>query len=177
MSDFLKNLRSTHKKGKSDTRKNIDGNYFPRDDRRKGFDRRKNQGKASLSAYDLLSELIPDFLDTARKSSMDLETLIFDQQRLTDARIEQINAVTRFFDYLNKMFENTPSRPVKSDKPLKEYTVGSNYTKSDVMNMIRSMRANGATFAVIADHLIEKGIPTFSGRGQWHAQTVHRLCK
>jgi len=24
--------------------------------------------------------------------------------------------------------------------------------------------------------LIELGQPTFSGRGEWHAQTIHRLC-
>lgn len=45
-----------------------------------------------------------------------------------------------------------------------------------VMDIINNMRAEGATFDQVASHLIELGQPTFSGRGEWHAQTIHRLC-
>jgi hypothetical protein len=45
-----------------------------------------------------------------------------------------------------------------------------------VMDIIQSMRAEGATFDQVASRLIELGQPTFSGRGEWHAQTIHRLC-
>ena len=45
-----------------------------------------------------------------------------------------------------------------------------------VMNIIHTMRTEGATFDQVAARLIELGQPTFSGRGEWHAQTVHRLC-
>lgn len=45
-----------------------------------------------------------------------------------------------------------------------------------VMEIIYNMRAEGATFEKIAHHLISLGQPTFSGRGEWHAQTIHRLC-
>lgn len=45
-----------------------------------------------------------------------------------------------------------------------------------IMDIIQSMREKGATFDQVAKHLIELGQPTFSGRGEWHAQTVHRLC-
>lgn len=53
----------------------------------------------------------------------------------------------------------------------------SGYTKTEVITLIRSLRKHGATFDEIAKTLMEKGIPTFSGRGDWHAQTIHRLCK
>jgi hypothetical protein len=43
--------------------------------------------------------------------------------------------------------------------------------------MIQAMRARRSTYDEIAKELMEKGIPTFSGRGKWHAQTIHRLCK
>lgn len=45
-----------------------------------------------------------------------------------------------------------------------------------VMDIINSMRKEGATYDQVAKRLIELGQPTFSGRGEWHAQTIHRLC-
>ncbi len=49
-------------------------------------------------------------------------------------------------------------------------------SRDEVMDIIHNMRAEGATFEQVANHLIELGQPTFSGRGEWHAQTIHRLC-
>ncbi|OQY51982.1 MAG: hypothetical protein B6230_03705 [Desulfobacteraceae bacterium 4572_89] len=48
--------------------------------------------------------------------------------------------------------------------------------RDEVMGIILSMREEGATFDQVAHRLIELGQPTFSGRGEWHAQTIHRLC-
>ncbi len=49
-------------------------------------------------------------------------------------------------------------------------------SRETVMDIIHTMRAEGATFDQVASRLIELGQPTFSGRGEWHAQTIHRLC-
>jgi len=49
-------------------------------------------------------------------------------------------------------------------------------SRPEIMNIVDSMRRQGATFDQVAQHLVELGQPTFSGRGEWHAQTVHRLC-
>ena len=49
-------------------------------------------------------------------------------------------------------------------------------SRETIMDIINSMRAEGATFDQVAKHLIDLGQPTFSGRGEWHAQTIHRLC-
>lgn len=48
--------------------------------------------------------------------------------------------------------------------------------RKTVMDIIHTMRAEGATFDQVASRLVELGQPTFSGRGEWHAQTIHRLC-
>ncbi len=40
-----------------------------------------------------------------------------------------------------------------------------------------SPRKDGNTFGQIAQQLEDQELPTFSGRGEWHAQTVHRICK
>jgi hypothetical protein len=48
--------------------------------------------------------------------------------------------------------------------------------REEIMDIIQTMREKDATYDQIARHLIELGQPTFSGRGEWHAQTIHRLC-
>ncbi len=48
--------------------------------------------------------------------------------------------------------------------------------RKEIMDIIYSMRDQGATFEQVAKYLTDLGQPTFSGRGEWHAQTVHRLC-
>jgi hypothetical protein len=48
--------------------------------------------------------------------------------------------------------------------------------REEIMNIIQTMRNEGATYDQIAKHLVDLGQPTFSGRGEWHAQTIHRLC-
>ncbi len=48
--------------------------------------------------------------------------------------------------------------------------------RKEIMDIIYSMRDEGATFEQVAKYLTDLGQPTFSGRGEWHAQTVHRLC-
>ncbi|GAB6096937.1 hypothetical protein JCM14469_31900 [Desulfatiferula olefinivorans] len=49
--------------------------------------------------------------------------------------------------------------------------------KDDILELIASMRRDGSTYNEIASHLVELNLPTFSGRGKWHAQTIHRLCQ
>jgi hypothetical protein len=49
-------------------------------------------------------------------------------------------------------------------------------SREEVMTIIQDMRDQGATFDQVAQHFKSLGQPTFSGRGDWHAQTVHRLC-
>ncbi|MBF0199973.1 MAG: hypothetical protein HQK66_01440 [Desulfamplus sp.] len=50
-------------------------------------------------------------------------------------------------------------------------------SREEIMSIISSMRKSGATFDQVAQHLVELKQPTFSGRGEWHAQTIHRLCR
>jgi hypothetical protein len=49
--------------------------------------------------------------------------------------------------------------------------------KDDILGIISSMRREGSTYNEIATHLDSLNLPTFSGRGKWHAQTIHRLCQ
>ncbi len=49
-------------------------------------------------------------------------------------------------------------------------------SRESIMDIIHTMRKEGATYDQVAGRLVELGQPTFSGRGEWHAQTIHRLC-
>lgn len=64
-------------------------------------------------------------------------------------------------------------KPVESVKPDTDTTL---LGRDKIMNIIQTMRAEGATFDQVASRLVDLGQPTFSGRGEWHAQTIHRLC-
>jgi len=41
---------------------------------------------------------------------------------------------------------------------------------------MKKMRKKGATYKEISKFLNDHDIPTFSNKGRWHAQSVHRLC-
>lgn len=66
---------------------------------------------------------------------------------------------------------STPTTTVAAEKPTTELS------KDEVLEMIATMRNNGSTYNEIASHLAGLDLPTFSGRGKWHAQTIHRLCQ
>ncbi len=52
-----------------------------------------------------------------------------------------------------------------------------NVDRNQVLSIIGEMRGKGATYHEIAQRLEDDNIATFSGKGKWHAQTIHRLCQ
>jgi len=70
-----------------------------------------------------------------------------------------------------------PSRSPKSPNKSPNKSIDAKLMpRNAVMDIIESMRKKGATFDEVAKRLVDLGQPTFSGRGEWHAQTIHRLC-
>ena len=68
----------------------------------------------------------------------------------------------------------------KPNYPQTQDTMGDDsvdMTKDEILELILTMRNDGATYNEIANHLDMLSLPTFSGRGKWHAQTIHRLCQ
>lgn len=178
MSDFLKNLRGSQKKESSDPKKNLDGHYYSQNEHRKTQHRRSDYSGTLESLFACLTDILPKFSSDTSVLTQYLEKTLCANDLLIEAKIRQHNAVSAFFDNLNKIF--TQDFIPAEDKGIKStasYAHGTHYTKDEILSLIRSMRKKEATFAAIADYLKEKGIPTFSGRGAWHAQTVHRLCK
>jgi hypothetical protein len=65
---------------------------------------------------------------------------------------------------------------VEPEPPVEfENTEASIPGREEVLAMISDMREKGSTYDQIAKHLETEKIPTFSRKGQWRGQTVHRL--
>ncbi|WP_300462697.1 hypothetical protein [Desulfobacula sp.] len=179
MNDFLKPFRSSHGKNPSDPTPNHDGGYYPQNDRRNYQDRRSNTSQNLESLLINLKDLLPKLVNNTSAVTVSLEKMIAQNELLVEAKIRENNAISFFFDNLNKLFSEDFVFSSSDSKPkaTASYASGTHYTKDDIITIIGTMRKEGATFATIAAYLKEKGIPTFSGRGEWHAQTIHRLCK
>jgi len=50
-------------------------------------------------------------------------------------------------------------------------------THEEIRKIAMELRDQGKTYKEIAQHLDDEKIPTFSGKGGWHAPTIHKLCK
>ncbi|MDD9304307.1 MAG: hypothetical protein HUK40_18940 [Desulfobacter sp.] len=182
MSDFLRNLRSSHKKETPAQRKKMDPHFYPQPDRRIIQDRRLTQplpqSKDNTDVNRQISDILPMILDNSTLIAEQVEKMATINEMMVESRIRQYNAVADFFEGLGQLIRETPRTGMhKPPKATTSYTSGTHYTKDDILSIINKMRDEGTTFAIIAEYLKEKGIPTFSGRGEWHAQTIHRLCK
>ncbi len=195
MNDFLRNLRSSHKKETPPPRKSTESQYFPQQDRRATMnDRRTTQhsqqqhqhhqqvppqhAHAVEDMVEQFSEILPVLLDNTTALTEQVEKLAAINEMVMESTIRKNNAVADFLENMGKILTEAPmSDPHEQPKATTSYTSGTHYTKDDILSIIHNMRDQGTTFAIIAEYLREKGIPTFSGRGEWHAQTIHRLCK
>ena len=185
MSDFIK----PHQK-ENDTRPmrnpGIGGNANYRQekykysgaDKRSGYDRRKNRHKRPQTEEMLarflteLSPIIKEFFENVSESQLRQVRAI---ELRTRAEEEKVNAIENLTEYLkseglNALLDHNEGR--KKKKKVKK-PIGPKRKK--VMEHIADMRNRGETFDQIALSLEKENIQTFSGKGQWHAQTIHRL--
>ncbi len=183
MNDFLRNLRSAHKKDNSNSKRNLTGHYYPKEERRQTSDRRSNYPESLDNLLIALLDFLPEVANNVNKTTLNSDKLLANNNSVVEAKLRQLNSITQFFNNLNTLFsEDFFAQPFVQKTDTKKrttasYTVGDHYTKNDILNIIKAMRKKGSTFGLIAEYLTDKGIPTFSGRGEWHAQTIHRLCK
>ncbi len=202
MNDFLKKIRSvqkpTRQRQSGITRKTYDARNPPPNERRKIMDRRtvamEQMEKKSEMFSEFLRDSIPIIRDNISRITSSIEKIADIKETVSKEKIREHREIGNFFENLNIILEKQviPSMNIKTSmdqKPetakkqnenfgkFKSFGLDGNHTKEDVLEIIRTMRQNGATFAAIADYLKDNGIPTFSGRGKWHAQTIHRLYK
>ena len=100
MNDFLKNLRSSQNKESSDPKRNLDGHFYPKTDRRKISDRRSGKSPAAPNLTALVEELIqflPGLKDNSNLFSSLCEQVDVNAESLIEASIRRNNAVADFF--------------------------------------------------------------------------------
>jgi hypothetical protein len=178
MNDFLQSLRNgqAEKPRTPKTRKNTENSYHytsnPRFHSYGGYQNNRNQGMKrppaqnqsgnqtstdEISATSLLAEAIENL-------SIYVETIV----KTVKSRVETIDPKKPILRKRKKIVAKKAEEMVSTDNKL--------LSREAVMDIIHSMRAKGDTFDMVASRLVELGQPTFSGRGEWHAQTIHRLC-
>jgi hypothetical protein len=182
LNDFLKNLRNSGKKEASSIKKNMDTTYFtpgerriPKERRPSAFNRSNAIPEKEVRKQDI-GELIPVIAESTSQIVKEIGRMADISEMLMESQMRQQNAMADFFESLKTLMA-TRQNPDDMPMATASYASGTHYTKDDIISTINRMRDQGATFSTIAEYLRDKGIPTFSGRGQWHAQTIHRLCK
>ena len=181
MNDFLKSLRTSKQKN-SKTRKSMDSYYSSKSERRHLKDRRNanfNQPPQNDEFTKSLAELAPLTCENISTIAANIERAVETQETLAESEIKKNNTITSFIKKLEDFLTGNIISSELQGEPVvtTSYASGTRYTKDEVLDIIKTMRKERATFATIASYLKEKKIPTFSGRGEWHAQTIHRLCK
>lgn len=179
MNDFLKNLRSQQKdKFGISYRSGSEKSSYPHPDRRSGNDRR-SPGSSSRgnSSPDLLAKIIPEFksamvaiADTNDRMAdlMDRFVMIEEQRNIIYAAIAESMATIAEKGIAAPDPGNGQAVFRKTKKIPRE-------ERNKIMDLIFNMRENGSTYEQISEYLEEEKIPTFSNKGHWHAQTIHRL--
>jgi hypothetical protein len=113
-----------------------------------------------------------------------LQEITDNQERLAVAEERKAVALEAIVEFLKNAKEiplqinsemQTGKRKIQERKRRSKKHTDPNRRK--VMETIASMREKNATYQEIAEKLELENLKTFSGRGKWHAQTVHRLCQ
>ena len=76
---------------------------------------------------------------------------------------------------VQKLEEEVSSAAPSQDPPVTKKATDAQ--RARILKIIKKMYKEKATYSGIALRLEEENLPTFSGRGKWHAQTIHRLLK
>jgi hypothetical protein len=191
MNDFLHSLRNAMDKRNEKNRRNYNGNQYNPADRRRPKDPRYGHGRQSNESGQL-TQLVTELLPEIKKC---LENLASNQDRLIDASTQRAAVEARTADALEQI-AGSLSRLIdlQQEDPRITAALGpflspallplaprlasaAGPDREAVLATIRALRENGLSFSAIAAHLTENAIPTFSGKGRWCGQTVHKLLK
>lgn len=191
MNEFLQHLRAN---SNSDHRRNNKmykhdgniGNHHP--ERRSGNDRRIRASKPSGIREETVV-LVRDSIDEIQNV---LQDQLMVSERIAEAEERQADALEHIADmftaFMERLEEASIAQPesIKEPEILDERNIMMSPEEADavkktsrtyILNLIQSLRDQNSTYDEIALYLTENGFPTFSGRGKWHAQTIHRLCQ
>lgn len=197
MNDFInKKMRSpgnTDNRRFDRNRRSYGNPQYKGNDRSTNRDRKK--GHQKTQDFDrlkvVLQEIFPDMHAFVSETNDFHNRMAQACERQAEAEERQAQALEKIAAHLDRLrvegsaasTDNTDDATTSSSpSALSQSDNNSNAVqepsdKIEVVEVIRNLRTQGATFGEIAAHLREQDVPTFSGKGTWHAQTIHRICK
>lgn len=138
----------------------------PDDKRRKP--NRRNILTFEGAASKFLQEITP-LLSQFQNEMLEIEKRITDAEKQVGLAEERtLQAVSEIIKIAKEQSGYKRKNNRKSPKVFDDH-------HKKVLKIITNQRNKGKTFEQIALYLREQNTPTFSGRGTWHAQTVHRI--
>lgn len=203
MDDFLHNLRTGKNKPFDRNRKQFDNNGYKNPDRQSPNDNRRKeafQRSPPVDHFPAIKKLLGEITEGQRRQAEIDDRRATAEERIASA-MEKIascfsekNPTAPVVDPEKKnepdsrIFPEsvTPARvfqPATTDAvSASENTdpapdaITPGITRESVLEMIGALRKEQLSFEKIARTLEAQGIPTFSGKGAWHSQTVSKLC-
>ncbi|MDD2388576.1 MAG: hypothetical protein PHP23_02450 [Desulfobacterales bacterium] len=188
MDDFLHKLR-TGQDRRNLNRRQYNNPMQRGTDRRDGNkDYRKNdQRRSGAEAPGLDPELLSGIKSSMASIEETLKQVMLSEERRAVAQERTADALEFIVSHIQQsgiriddkkpgiVSEPLPhqSEPIEVDCQAGEISTG--IVREKVVDIIKQMREAGSTYDIIAMYLDQEKIPTFSGKGNWHAQTVHRI--
>lgn len=193
MNEFLQNLRNQTAAKERRYNKNPKTNYEGANQspsyhsERRGGARTNPASASTRQDNQFLQALIEAFVETQKDRVFTTERLAEAEERKADVLEHLADALERLLEYLAAASNETvPAAPRTNEmeEELKDLelldTTDDEVRKTSkkyILKFIEKLRNNNMTYEQIAKYLTENNYPTFSGRGRWHAQTIHRICK
>ncbi len=124
---------------------------------------------SSPSVPELIRKISPSIKTYLEKSAKNQEIIAEAEMKFADAFCNLTEHIISGKHNIKLNFHGAAQRKKskKSSDPLHR----------KVRGIIIKMREKNKTYEEIAQYLKNEKIPTFTNRGKWHAQTVHRLFK
>jgi hypothetical protein len=204
MDDFLHNLRTGKNKPFDRNRKQFDNNGYKSPERHGPNDNRRKdafQRSPPVDHFPAIKILLGDITDGQRRQAEIDDRRATAEERIASA-LERI--ATGFFEKNlaaasvagpenetgrdSRIVPKTvkPARVSKSAAPdaipgavktdIAADAIKPGMDRESVLERIGAMRKEQFSYEKIARTLEAQGIPTFSGKGAWHSQTVSKLC-
>jgi hypothetical protein len=196
MNEFLHSLRNQKDKRYDRNKRNYNNPQY-RDQDRRGNRENWKSSAALMSSFELIARSIAETLPTIKSI---LENYVEQQKQSIEtkerrllAEEKQADALAEMSRYFYTMIDSKaavasseepppamPSsiepNPAEDNENQKAAPESIQLKREDVLGLIRKFREKEAmTFDKIAKELESMGLPTFSGKGKWRGQTVHRL--
>lgn len=189
MDDFLHNLRkNTERNYEKRNKPQYNNPQYRGPERRGARDQQRRPFQKKSEFEDIMTELAPGIKSLLTGIEEGQKKMIEVAERTANAQERQIEIFEAIAVLLQNLIEGSVTDvsvpgPLNTEPERRsEVYEGAQpvspamIDRDEVVESILRLREDGMTYKEIAQRLEDEHIPTFSGKGAWHAQTVHKVC-